>query len=186
VSCFYGKLCFSRHHNEVLSGLENSVQEAGRFTMIRVSIALMFASSLSGPAPADETASACVDALEQLTTVQTARPIYKPTGTDARKYLDDADRPAEIARLQKIIDASCSADRDARRSEVSEADRLHTARSEWCVEERDTLFRMEQENSRDPTDIIAAQRKHVKNTCPAVPTADIWIVEAPVATPALH
>ena len=54
--------------------------------------------------------------------------MYKFVGTDSRQYIDDGDRPAEIARLQKIIVSSCSADPDARRSEETEAAHLHIAR----------------------------------------------------------
>jgi hypothetical protein len=31
-------------------------------------------------------------------------------------------------------------------------------------------------NSRDPPDVIAAQRQRVANTCPAVPTVSVWLV----------
>jgi hypothetical protein len=53
--------------------------------------------------------SVCVDALEQLQALQTVAPVYKLTEGQKRKYLTDADRPAEVARLKTIIAGSCSA-----------------------------------------------------------------------------
>jgi hypothetical protein len=48
---------------------------------------------------ADQTpVSVCVEALEQLETLQTAAPVYKLTRGQERQYLADADRPAEVAR----------------------------------------------------------------------------------------
>lgn len=144
--------------------------------MIRLGIAPVLATLLACSALANETVSPCVDALEQVAALKTSLPVYKLVGTDSRQYIDDADRPAEIARLQKIIDTSCSADPKARQREEAEAERLHTARSVQCTDELESLSRMEQKDSRDPPDIIAAQRKLVANMCPAVPRANVWLV----------
>jgi hypothetical protein len=49
---------------------------------------------------ADQTpVSVCVEALEQLKTLQTAAPVYKRTGDQERQYLDDADRPVEVGTI---------------------------------------------------------------------------------------
>jgi hypothetical protein len=60
-------------------------------------------------------ARSCVDALEQLAALHMEAPVYKLVGGE-RRFLDDADRPAQIARLEKIIGASCSADPKVRLS----------------------------------------------------------------------
>ena len=87
--------------------------------------------------------SACVEALEQLETLQTAAPVYKLTGAQERQYLADADRPAEVDRLKTIVAGSCSAEPEIRRREESEAEDLHRARSSGCMEDRDRLSIME-------------------------------------------
>ena len=58
---------------------------------------------------AEAPVSACVDALEQLETLKTVAPVYKLTAVHKRQYLNDSDRPAEIARIKTIIAGSCSA-----------------------------------------------------------------------------
>jgi hypothetical protein len=49
----------------------------------------------------------CVDALERVAALQAVSPVYKPSN-DGPQFIDDSDRPAEIARLQRIIGTSCS------------------------------------------------------------------------------
>jgi hypothetical protein len=119
--------------------------------------------------------SVCVEALEQLETLQTLAPVYKLTGSK-RHYLDDTDRPAEVARQKKIIAESCSTDPKIRRAEQAEAERLHVARSPDCLEERDKLALMEKPESRTPADDIAEQRKRVTAQCPAVQLSDVWLI----------
>ena len=64
---------------------------------------------------ADQTpVSVCVEALEQLETLQTAAPVYKLMGGQERRYFADADRPAEVARLKTIVAGSCSAELEIR------------------------------------------------------------------------
>jgi hypothetical protein len=80
----------------------------------------------------------CVDALEQVAALQAMSPVYKPSD-DGPQFIDDADRPAEIARLQKIIRTSCSTNPKERSRQESEAFRLHVARSPECGIEWDCL-----------------------------------------------
>jgi len=133
---------------------------------------------LSETVRADGPVSPCVNALEQIATLQTPLPVYKLVGPDSRRFIDDADRSAEIVRFQKIIGASCSTDLEARKSEQAEASRLHTARSVYCANARDDLSRMEQKDSRDvySSDVVANQRRLVTEDCPTVPTYNVWLV----------
>jgi hypothetical protein len=71
--------------------------------------------------------SVCVEALEQLQTLQTAAPVYKLTGGQERQYLADADRSAEVDRLKTSVAGSCRAEPEIRRREESEAQDLHRA-----------------------------------------------------------
>ncbi len=118
----------------------------------------------------------CPEALEQIATLRTPQPVYKLTGPDKRHYIHDADRPAEIARLQKIAAASCSTVPKAKASQQAEADRLHVALSPDCAVARDELAAMGP-NSREPSDTRDAKRRLVAAKCPVVDTTDRWLVQ---------
>jgi len=135
------------------------------------------------PHKADQTpVSVCVEALEQLETLQTAAPVYKLTGGQERQYLADADRPAEVARLKTIVAGSCGAEPEIRRREESEAEHLHLARSPGCMEDRDRLSMMEKPGSRTPEDDLARLRKRVAARCADVDLSNVWLVHrVPVA-----
>ncbi len=152
-------------------------RRGGIATLLGVAIGLAGMTVLPKLALSDGTAATpCVEALEQITTLQETAPVYKVTGADQREYIADEDRPAEIARLQQEIDATCSVEAEARLNEESEAKSLHIARSPDCAIQRDTLSSMEKPNSHEPKDFIATQRKLVAEKCPAVTTADVWLV----------
>src|SRR3984957_19856463 len=141
---------------------------------------------LSHAVQADQTpACVCVEALEQLETLQTVAPVYKLTGGQERQYLADADRPAEVARLKAIVAGSCSAKPKIRRREESEAEQLHLVRSPGCMQDRDRLSMMERKDARTPEDDLARTRKRVAAQCPAVDLSDVSLVEwiPPPVTP---
>jgi hypothetical protein len=119
----------------------------------------------------------CTEALEQVTALQTLRPVYKAAGGGARLFLDDAGRPAELARLQKIVTASCSSDPQLRASQEAEADRLYWAMSPECAVERDKLAAMLLPNSHEPRDFIERKQRLVAHKCPTVNTTDRWLVQ---------
>jgi hypothetical protein len=126
----------------------------------------------------DSAAPACVDALEQVATLKTRSPVYKLTGDGQQQYISDADRPAEISRLQQIIDANCSANPQARSNEESEAQRLHAVRSPDCTAERDKLSLMAKPGSHDSPDSVAEQRKRVIERCSVVGTpVNVWLIQ---------
>ncbi|HXZ59043.1 MAG TPA: hypothetical protein VEG26_02600 [Steroidobacteraceae bacterium] len=131
----------------------------------------------------DLPASPCVDALEQVATLKTDVAVYKQLPGDQRHYLKDADRPAELARISKIVAASCSSDPTVQAAQHAAAERLHTARSPECAVERDKLSAMEHPDSRESRDSIAAQRKLVADQCPAVPMAGVWLLQMVWAKP---
>ena len=124
---------------------------------------------------ADEPISPCADALEQLTTLMTELPVYKLVG-GSRKFLDDADRSTEIARIQRLVNA-CAPTPEAKAKLQAEAERLHRGRSPECEFEREQLSLMEKPDSRTSKDTIADQRKRVADRCPAVPLKDVWLLK---------
>jgi hypothetical protein len=122
--------------------------------------------------------SPCVDALEQVAALEIVAPAYKLVGTNSRQYLDDADRPAEIARLQKVVGTSCSnQDSQARQSEQAEAARLYIAGSPECALERDKLSMTEKPSTGEARSNIEEQRKLVAEHCPTVPTENVWLLQ---------
>jgi hypothetical protein len=123
------------------------------------------------------TVSACVEALEQLEALQTLAPVYKLSEALKRKYLADADRPAELARLKTIEAASCSADPKRRAREERQAKQLHLVRSPGCMQDRDRLAMMETPGARTPQDDLARMRKRVLVQCPDGDFSDVWLVE---------
>ena len=144
--------------------------------MKHTALLLLLLALLPHAVQADQTpVSVCVEALEQLQTLQTAAPVYKLTGGQERQYLADADRPVEIAGLKTIVAGSCSAEPEIRRGEESEAEHLHVARSPGCMGDRDTLSTMEKPESRTPEDDIARHRKRVAARCPDVNLSNVWL-----------
>jgi hypothetical protein len=121
--------------------------------------------------------SVCVNALEQLEALKTVAPIYKLTRSQARHYLADADRPAEIDRLKTIVAGSCNAKPKHRQREEAEAAQLHLVRSPGCMQDRDRLSMMERKAARTPEDDLARTRERVLAQCPAVELSNVWLVE---------
>ena len=121
--------------------------------------------------------SVCVDALEQLETLQTVAPVYKLTGGEPRQYIADTDRPAEVARLKTLVADSCSAKLKARQREESGAEQLHRVRSPGCMQDRDRLSMMEKKEARTPEDDLARIRNRVLARCPDVDLTDVWLIE---------
>jgi hypothetical protein len=146
--------------------------------MKHAALLLLGLALLSQAVRADQTpVSVCVEALEQLETLQTVAPVYKLTGGQERQYLADAQRTAEVARLKTIVAGSCSAKPKIRRREESEAEHLHLARSEGCMQDRDRLSIMEKPESRTPEDDLARHRKQVAAQCPDVDLSNVWLVQ---------
>jgi hypothetical protein len=119
----------------------------------------------------------CVEALEQLTTLQTAAPVYKLMAGQDRQFLADADRPAEITSLKTIVAGACSTEPELRRREESDAAHLHQARSPACMDDRDRLAMMERPESRTPEDDLARVRKRVAERCADVDVSNVWLVQ---------
>jgi hypothetical protein len=119
----------------------------------------------------------CVNALEQLETLQTVAPLYKITGGQPRQYIADAERPAEIARLKTIVAGSCSANPKLKQREESEAEQLHRVRSPGCMQDRDRLSMMEKQNAHTPADDLARTRKRVAAQCPDVDLSNVLLIQ---------
>jgi hypothetical protein len=146
--------------------------------MVRLTLLIAGLSLLPISAFSDEAQTlSCAQALEQIATLQTHRPVYKLTGPDERHYIGDAARPSEIARLQRVVAASCSTEPKTKALQQAEADRLHLALSPACAVARDELAAMEQPRSRVPADRVETQRSLVAAKCPMVDTTNRWLIK---------
>jgi len=117
---------------------------------------------------------ACVDALYQITLLNERRPVFKQAADGSRRYIEDAERPAELARLLGVRDQSCSDDPTTRRSQEQGADQLMFAMSPGCAEARDKLANYEDPATHTPDDQIARQRAFVEQHCRGGERIDLW------------
>ena len=121
--------------------------------------------------------STCVNALEQLETLQTLAPVYKLIAGQRRQYIAATDRPTEVVRLRTIVADSCSTKPKHRQREEAEAEQLHHVRSPACMQERDRLEMMERKGARTPEDDLVRTRDRVHAQCPEVNLTDVWLIE---------
>lgn len=117
----------------------------------------------------------CVDALYQIALLNQHRRVFKPGPEGARRYLDNADRPAELERLHRIRDQSCSADPEARAAQQGEATRLMLALSQKCSAARWKLERMQDPDSHAVHQDLAEQREFVEKYCPEAERPGVWL-----------
>lgn len=117
----------------------------------------------------------CVDALYQITLLNQQRPVFIQAASGSRRYLDDADRPAELERLQRTRDESCSDDPGTRNSQEQRAGELMVALSRRCAEARDKLASYEDPATHTPDDQIERQRAFVEQYCRGGERTDLWL-----------
>jgi len=117
----------------------------------------------------------CVDALYQIELLNQRRPVFKLAADGSRRYLDDADRPAELERLQGVRDAYCDNDPGTRKSQEQRAGELMVALSRRCAEARDKLANYEDPATHTPDDMIERQRAFVDGYCRGGERTDLWI-----------
>jgi hypothetical protein len=128
-------------------------------------------------APAVDAAAvdrACVDALYQITLLNERRPVFKQAADGSRRYIEDAERPAELARLLGMRDQTCSDDPTERRSQEQRADQLMIAMSPGCAGARDKLANYEDPATHTPDDQIMRQRAFVEQKCRGGERSDLW------------
>jgi hypothetical protein len=138
------------------------------------------AAATAGPEAAAPTVDAaaqdqtCVEALYQVTLLNRQQPVFKLAADGSRRYLEDAERPAELARLELVRDATCSDDPATRQSQARRADQLMIAMSPKCAEARDKLANSEDPATHTPDDQIARERAFVEQNCRGGERLDLW------------
>lgn len=113
----------------------------------------------------------CVEALFQLELLVGKFKVYKGPD-DARRYLDEKDRPAEIRRLTSERDASCSKDPKLQGSQERRAAQLFQTLHPDCREQREKLKNMQRPSARSSPGDVEEQRQYVTNFCPEIPGVD--------------
>lgn len=119
----------------------------------------------------------CVDALFQLQVLAGDWKVYKAGPGDERFYLDDRDRPAEIERLARERDATCSDDPEALASQKRRAADLFLSMSPDCREAREKLLNLQRPTAKSAPSDIAKQQAWIAAHCPDVHRDGVWLAD---------
>jgi len=117
----------------------------------------------------------CVDALYQIALLDMHRRVFKPGPDGERRYLENDDRPAEVARLSRLRDENCSSTPELRASQETRAHVLMRALSPGCADARRKLELMEDPDTRSVDQDLESQRAFVRNHCPDIQRDDVWL-----------
>ena len=121
--------------------------------------------------------SRCVDALFQLQVLEGDWKVYKAGPGDERLYLDDRDRPAEIERLARERDATCSDDPEALASQKRRAADLFQSMSPDCREAREKLLNLQRPTAKSAPSDIEKQQAWIAAHCPDVHRDGVWLAD---------
>ncbi len=119
----------------------------------------------------------CVDALFQLQVLAGDWKVYRPGPGDDRAYLHDRDRPAEIERLTRERDASCSGDPERLASQQQRARELFQSLSPDCREAREKLRNLQRPTARSAPSDIEKQQAYIAAHCPGADRDDVWLAD---------
>ncbi len=119
----------------------------------------------------------CVDALFQLEVLAGDWKVYKPGPGNDRTYLNDRDRPAEIARLSSDRDANCSDEPGVLASQKQRASELFEALSPGCREAREKLQNLQRPTAHSAPSDIEKQQAYIAAHCPDVSRDGVWLAD---------
>lgn len=119
----------------------------------------------------------CVDALFQLEVLAGDWKVYKPGPGNDRTYLNDRDRPAEIARLSSERDANCSDEPEVLASQKRRAGELFEALSPGCREAREKLQNLQRPTAHSAPSDIEKQKAYIAVHCPDVSREGVWLAD---------
>lgn len=122
---------------------------------------------------------ACANALVQRETLDLQMPVYRRSGPGDFQYLEDADRPAEKARLDEDIRTWCSDDPTQAAAVRQRFLELSLGRLPRCIELRDELAdRILRGETSDSEDVQrAAERLRQYNCGDDVPIDGVWLAK---------
>lgn len=119
----------------------------------------------------------CVDALFQLEVLAGDWKVYKPGHGNDRTYLNDRDRPAEIARLSSERDANCSDEPGVLASQKQRASELFEALSPGCREAREKLQNLQRPTAHSAPSDIEKQQAYIAAHCPDISRDGVWLAD---------
>ena len=128
-------------------------------------------------AGAYQDATRCVDALFQLQVLAGDWKVYQPGPGNDRTYLNDRDRPAEIARLSSERDVSCSDEPEVLASQKRRASELFEALSPDCREAREKLQNLQRPTAHSAPSDIEKQKSYIAEHCPDVSRDGVWLAD---------
>jgi hypothetical protein len=158
-----------------------TMHRTGSRVLLAVSLLAVGASSASEPAAGAASDATCVDALYQLEVLRLGTRVFKPGPGDARSYLHDRDRPAEVERLERLAARDCSADPALRQAQAARAAELVVALGPDCAAARERLATLERPDSRSSPATVERQRAYVAANCPDLSRTDVWLADRVIA-----
>lgn len=132
---------------------------------------------VADPAGVSSDEMLCVDALFQLQVLSGDWKVYKPGPGNDRTYLNDRDRPAEIARLTGVRDANCSDEPGVLASQKQRAGELFEALSPDCREAREKLQNLQRPTAHSAPSDIEKQQAYIAAHCPDVSRDGVWLAD---------
>ena len=119
----------------------------------------------------------CVEARYQVIVLERRGRAFKLGPDWTRHYLENADRPAEIARLENLVDDYCDTDDRSVKKQNERLLELKDALSIRCIAARERL-----QKSRDPQAGIDARQvreaqEYIELKCPDTKLHDLWIAD---------
>jgi hypothetical protein len=141
------------------------------------------AATESSPPTVSDTAEAlrnharCVDALYQLQVLAGNWKVYRPGPGDDRTYLHDRDRPAEIDRLTRERDTTCSDEPGQLASQQRRARELFQSLSPDCREAREKLRNLQRPTARSAPSDVERQQAYLAEHCPGADRDDVWLAD---------
>ncbi len=128
----------------------------------------------AGESPDD---TRCVDALFQLEVLAGDWKVYMPGPGNDRTYLNDRDRPAEVARLRAERDANCSDEPEVLASQKQRASELFEALSPGCREAREKLQNLQRPTAHSAPSDIEKQQAYIAAHCPDISRDGVWLAD---------
>ncbi|MBP6106497.1 MAG: DUF4124 domain-containing protein [Steroidobacteraceae bacterium] len=133
--------------------------------------------SVAATAGASRDDARCIDALFQLEVLAGDWNVYKPGPGNDRTYLNDRDRPAEVARSSGERDANCSDEPEVLASQKQRAKDLFEALSPRCREAREKLQNLQRPTAHGTPSDIERQQSYIAAHCPDVSRDDVWLAD---------
>ena len=115
----------------------------------------------------------CVEALYQLQLLKEASRVFRMQPDGSRVYLDDADLPGEIERLESVKAENCSTDKAIASEQIKRAEQLAVSLGRRCAVMHDALRRMG-EDTGAPDAGLQELREQVAEECPDVDPAGLY------------